>query len=515
MSKRARKERQSGTVRWDEDGAAHFCGGEGAPWVPMSMHLEHRQKLSKACHKLGREQETVIFFAGGKGRPMYDSDVEWDLFRQESNFQYLFGVKEPDCLGFVRVSDGKSVLLIPRLDKAYEIVMGPVKPPAWFHRAYEVDEVDFIDNVKEVLRGLGAKRLLTFRGTNRDSGLELEVPTFEGIGDFEVNEDACKAFWDIANETRVVKTAGEIRVMQYVNDVSSLAHLQVMRMIKGSQRESLSETTFRYHASLRACHRVGYNCICPAGPRNAILHYGHPSEPNAEVVEADALSLHDMGCEYHCYTADVTTTFPVNGTFTEPQRVVYEAVWAATLAVEKHVKPGVCYKAMHRLAQLTLLKEMTTAGLFKGDVEAMMAVDLAGRFMPHGLGHSVGLDVHDVGGYAPGTFRQDDTKMKQNLRFGRELFENAVVTVEPGFYFIDYLLDALAASPEQMKFVNSARLEELKPVGGVRIEDDIVITATGCRVLTCLPRTVSDIEGFMAGQDWVVSQPNCREYVAK
>lgn len=227
------------------------------------------------------------------------------------------------------------------------------------------------------------------------------------------------------------------------------------------------------------------------------------------------MTLHDMGCEYHCYTADVTTTFPVSGTFTEPQRLVYEAVWAAVQAVQEVIKPGVSYKDMHRLAQRTLLIEMKDAGLFRGDIEEMMAVDLAGRFMPHGLGHAIGLDVHDVGGYAPGTFKTDDKEMKQNLRFGRELLEHVVLTVEPGFYFIDYLLEELEETPVQMKFVDKERLAELRDVGGVRIEYAVVITATGCRVLTCLPRTVAEIEAYMAGQEWSVFQANCREYVAK
>jgi Xaa-Pro dipeptidase len=94
---------------------------------------------------------------------MYDTDVEWD-FRQESNFQYLFGVKEPDCIGFLRISDGKSGLFIPQLAPVYETWMGPIKPPAWFHRAYEIDEVDFLENVKDVLKGLKAKKPFELQG---------------------------------------------------------------------------------------------------------------------------------------------------------------------------------------------------------------------------------------------------------------------------------------------------------------------------------------------------------------
>mmetsp|Transcript_68964 Transcript_68964/g.109428 ORF Transcript_68964/g.109428 Transcript_68964/m.109428 type:complete len:530 (-) Transcript_68964:146-1735(-) len=529
MSRRNRE--QSGNIRWDSDGAAYFCGGEGCPWVPMSMHRSHRDRLCASLREELKDRgvnscsHAFIFLAGGSEQSMYDTDVEWDMFRQESNFQYLFGVKESGCLGFIRIEDGWSVLLVPRLAPVYATWMGPIKPPAWFHRAYGVDEVAFVDEASEVLKRLydseaksssvASQQLLIYKGTNRDSGLTLPAPSFEGLNSDMINDDLSKVLYEQLGECRNIKSPEELKILQYVNDISSIAHIEVMRAIRGGQRERLSETTFRYHASLRGCHRVGYTCICPTGTRNQVLHYGHPGEPNAELVESEALTLHDMGCEYHCYTADVTITFPVGGKFTADQKLVYEAVWAATEAVERSIKPGVCYKDMHRLAQRTLLTEMKAAGLFVGEVDDMMAIDLAGRFMPHGLGHCLGLDVHDVAGYAPGKNKSDDPSMRQNLRCGRDLIENMVITVEPGFYFNDYLLAEMETKPEEMKFVNKERLDELRPVGGVRIEDDVVITATGCRVLTCVPRAVEDIEAVMAGHDWVISQANCREYVAK
>jgi len=506
----------NGTIRWDKTGEAYFCGGEGAPAVPMKMHREHRDRL---CERLRKRQDltdtpdAVIVLEGGNERSMYDTDVDWDLFRQESNFQYLFGVKEPGCLGFIRISDARTILLVPRFDKSYEAWMGPIKPPAWFQRAYAVNEVHFVDESKEVLQSLSPKTTYIIDGENRDSGLCLPPPQFDGKDAFEVSSNGSKALWEELGECRVVKSRDELKIMQYVNDVSSLAHISVMRGIRSGQREMFSEATFRYQSALRACNRVGYSCICPVGSRNAILHYGHPAEPNAELVEAGALTLHDMGCEYHCYTADVTVTFPVNGTFTAPQRTVYEAVWAAVLAVEQTIRPGVSYKGMHRLAQRTLVTHMIDAGLFCGEVGEIMEADVIGNFMPHGLGHSLGLDVHDVGGYAPGTFRKDDPSITQNLRCGRELIEGMVITVEPGFYFADYLMEELLTTPEKVRFVNTAKLEELRPVGGVRIEDDVVITATGCRVLTCVPRAVADIEAVMAGHEWVVSTANGREYL--
>jgi len=488
-----------GTVSWDRDGMPFFSMGAGTLRVPMAMHAAHRQKLCQVLRErteIGRD--AVIFLQGGKEASVYDTDTNWD-FKQESNFQYLFGVKEPDCFAALRVRDAHAVLFIPRMDKIYQAWCGPIKPPAWFQKAYSIDEVAHTDEIQQTLIELGAKELLFVRGSpNRDSGLQLEEPTFDGKDTFQLNSKGSSALWDELNEIRSVKDEEELKLLQWTNDVSSEAHIETMRAVKGGQREHLAEATFKYKAALHGCFRVGYSCICGSGRRNAILHYGHAAEPNSELVEPGSLRLLDMGAEYHGYTADVTCSWPVSGRFSGPQRVVYEAVWETVLVVERALKPGVSYKEMHRLAQRTLLERMSAAGLFVGQVEEMMAEGLLFHFMPHGLGHQLGLDVHDVGGYPPGVVRKDDPSIKENLRLGRELKENMVITVEPGFYFIDYLIEEALADPKKGCFINQEKLQQFwAEVGGVRIEDNVVITSNGCRVLTCVPRTVEEIEAVM------------------
>lgn len=503
-----------GTVSWEHHGAPFFSMGEGTLRVPMQMHQAHRQKLCQALRARGLEGDAVVLLQGGEELSVYDTDTNWD-FKQESNFQYLFGVKEPGCFAALRVRDAHGVLCIPRMEKMYEAWCGPVKPPAWFAKAYGV-EAAHVDELSEVLEKLGAKELLVLQGDpNRDSGLQLAEPSFQGKEKFKVSTQGSQILWDEINECRAVKDDDELKVLQWVNDVSSSAHVETMRRMRGGQREHLAEATFKYQAALRGCFRVGYNCICGSGRRNAILHYGHAAEPNSEKVAPDSLRLLDMGAEYHGYSADVTCTFPVSGRFSVPQKVVYEAVWDAVQAVEHKLRPGVSYKDMHRLSQRVLLERMVAAGLFVGSVDEMMSAGLMFHFMPHGLGHQLGLDVHDVGGYAPGSFRKDDPSIKENLRCGRELKENMVITVEPGFYFIDYLIEEALASSKG-KFINKEKLYEFWPsVGGVRIEDDVVITAEGCRVLTCVPRTVAEIEAVMGGAEWQITSARCRSYTAE
>lgn len=508
----------NGTVSWERRGEPVFSMGEGTLRVPMSMHAGHRAKVCDALRSSCSDGD-VLFLQGGSALPLYTSDTDWG-FRQESNFQYLFGVKEQGVLGAIRVQDGRALLFIPELAQEYQKWLGPIKPPAWWQRAYGVDEVHLAAAVGDVLGALGAKRLLVPRGTELDSGIETPGLSFEGCQQLldlcpPAPEALCRQAWVALCEARARKSPGELEIMQYVNDVSCRAHVEVMRSVKAGEREFVAEATFKYQSMLRGCARVGYGCICPAGPRAAILHYGHENEPNAELAQGTDMRLHDMGAEYHCYCADVTVSFPMNGRFTEGQRAVYEAVWAATLAVERAVRPGVDYKDMHRLAQRVLLEEMKGAGLFVGEVDDMVRAGLMSYFFPHGLGHQLGLQVHDVAGYPPGGSRADDPSIVENLRCGRVLEENMVITVEPGFYFVDYLVEELLSIPELAALVNAERLSELwAEVGGVRIEDDVVVTAGGCRVLTCVPRTVAEIEAVMAGQEWTVTQSACRVYGA-
>jgi len=204
----------------------------------------------------------------------------------------------------------------------------------------------------------------------------------------------------------------------------------------------------------------------------------------------------------------------VDGRFSKEQKFVYEAVWEATLAVERTLRPGVDYRNMHLLAERTLLEKMVGAGLFTGSVDDMMEVHMMSTFMPHGLGHSLGLDVHDVGGYLPGEARGDDPRIEQNLRLGRPLREGMVLTVEPGFYFVDYLIQQALADPRKAAFINTDGLDALRSVGGVRIEDDVLVTHDGCRVLTRVPRTVAEVESVMSGEPWLAAEQPFREYVA-
>ena len=247
---------------------------------------------------------------------------------------------------------------------------------------------------------------------------------------------------------------------------------------------------------------MSYTCICACGPNPAILHYGHAGKPNDRQLLDGDMALLDMGCEYSCYASDITCSFPVDGKFTDDQCLVYEAVLAAQVAVIQAMRPGVSWTEMHRTAERAILKGLKSGGLLVGEVDDMLNADLGSIFMPHGLGHLIGLDTHDVGGYAEGTPPRSDRPGLNKLRTARILEAGMVLTVEPGCYFIDALLGMALLNPAQSKFIQKDRLSDFVGFGGVRLEDGVLVTSDGCENLTICPRAVSEVLDVMQGGAW-------------
>lgn len=193
--------------------------------------------------------------------------------------------------------------------------------------------------------------------------------------------------------------------------------------------------------------------------------------------------LTDQGHSLHHYCSDVTTSWPVNGKFTEKQKHIYEIVLRASRAVFEQLKPGSDWVEMHRLAERVTLSGLKDLGLVTGDVDVMMEKRLGFLFQPHGLGHLIGLDTHDVGGYLPATPERSKLPGLKNLRTARIIDEGVILTIEPGCYFRDFLLDG-DVPKEFFEFdlshLNREKIREYqKEIQGVRIEDVVLITADG------------------------------------
>ncbi|KAJ4913410.1 Metallopeptidase M24 family protein [Raphanus sativus] len=476
------------------------------PPVPMELHAVNRRKLCDSLRRhlssSDRPLDGLVLLQGGEEKTRYCTDHA-ELFRQESYFAYLFGVKEPDFYGAIDIGSGKSILFIPRLPEDYAVWLGEIKPLSHFKETYMVDMVYYVDEIIQVLseqfKGTGKPLLYLLHGLNTDSGNLSKPASFEGIEKFETD---LTTLHPILAECRVTKSSLELQLLQFANDISSEAHVEVMRRVTPGMKEYQMESMFLHHTYMYGgCRHCSYTCICATGDNSAVLHYGHAAAPNDRTFEDGDLALLDMGGEYHFYASDITCSFPVNGKFTSDQSLIYNAVLKAHNSVISAMKPGVNWVDMHKLAERIILESLKKGSILTGDVDEMMVERLGAVFMPHGLGHFMGIDTHDTGGYPMGVERPKEPGLK-SLRTARDLLEGMVITVEPGCYFIKALLIPAMENAKTSKFFNRETIERFKNIGGVRIESDLVVTANGCKNMTNVPRETWEIEAVMAGAPW-------------
>ena len=220
-----------------------------------------------------------------------------------------------------------------------------------------------------------------------------------------------------------------------------MAHVEVMRAVKTGMMEYQLESLFQHHTYTHGgCRHMSYTCICACGPSAAVLHYGHSGRPNSRLLLENDVALLDMGAEYHCYASDITCSYPVSGTFSKNQLAIYESVLSAQVSIISKLKPGVSWTNMHREAERIILRGLVKCGILTvGDgevdlvVEEMLDADLGSIFMPHGMGHLIGIDTHDVGGYAAGTPQRSNRPGVKNLRTARHMEEGMVLTGKSTF----------------------------------------------------------------------------------
>ncbi|XP_011869675.1 PREDICTED: xaa-Pro dipeptidase isoform X2 [Vollenhovia emeryi] len=481
------------------DSGPHFWRSGETLKVPMSLFCKNRERLAarireRCIPRANTPEGFFVVLQGGVDVPFNDTDVNF-VFRQESFFQWCFGVEEPDCYGAIDVANGLSYLFVPRLPAEYAIWEGKLYTLDDFRKRYGVNEVRYTDEIAAVLKEKRAQTLLLLHGENSDSGLKTRKTHFDGIEKFSTDSEI---LYPEICECRVIKSPEEIEVLRYVCKISSSAHEVIMRTMRPETLEYQAEAWFLHYIYAEGgCRHVSYTCICGSGHNSSILHYGHAGAPNSKVIKDGDMCLFDMGGNYCGYAADITCSFPANGKFTEDQKLIYNAVLKARDAVLAAAKPGVVWTDMHLLANRVMLTALKEGGLLVGDVEDMIKAGLNEVFQPHGLGHLLGLDVHDVGGYIRGMPDRPTAPGLRKLRTARKLLAGMVITVEPGCYFVDCLLDAALANSDQSKFLVREQLERFRGFGGVRIEDDVLITETGVENLTHVPRKVEEIEAVM------------------
>ncbi|CAI2733373.1 unnamed protein product [Schistosoma spindalis] len=476
--------------------------------IPMQLHVANRQRL---CNRIRDKISSLdtgkslthnlssvfVVLQGGTDTFLGDSDAA-NVFRQESFFHWTFGVLEPDCYGTIELATGHSTLFIPKIPEEATIYDGELASLEQFSKKYNVDETHYTDEIASYLSLWNATLLLTLCGVNTDSHRPTPEATFYGIEKFQVNRNILHH--EIVS-CRVIKTDMELDVIRYTNRISSAAHRHLMRSVKPGMYQYQAESIFRHYCYFHGGMRhMSYTCIAATGCDCAVLHYGHAGEPNEHQILDGEMCLFDMGGEYYCYSSDITCSFPVNGRFTDDQKLIYNAVLCASRAVLNEIKPGADWVQLHQLAEREILTHLREGGLLLGDINEMMKSRLGAIFMPHGLGHLLGCDVHDVGGYLNDTPSRSSQPGLKNLRTARLLQANMVMTVEPGCYFIERLLNQALSSDILSKFIDRGQIERFRKFGGVRIEDNIIVTETGHELLTDVPRTIEEIEAWMSSK---------------
>ena len=423
-------------------------------------------------------------------------------FRQDSTFLYFFGLNRPDTMALIDLDSGEETLYGD--DPTLEDVIWSGVQPTLSQQAERVGvahtrPLGALAEQMQRLRTLGRSLhyLPPYRAATRQ-----QLATLLGLPVSEVDARASVALSLAVVALREVKEPCEIAEIDRACDLSSRMHCTAMRLC----REGATERSIMGAIEAVALQQgAGVSFPSIVTQHGETLHnhgYDH-------VLESGRLLLVDAGAETVMnYCGDLTRTFPVNGRFSEAQRAIYDIVLAAHDRIFEQAAPGALYCDLHNSAARVIAEGLRDLGLMRGDMDEAVALGAQALFMPHGLGHQLGLDVHDMEnigeryvGYDAETLR-DSTPGLSALRMGKRVKPGFVITVEPGIYFIPALIDKWEREGLDHGFVCYDRLRAYLDFGGIRIEDDMLITNRGNRRMghDTPPLTVSSIERFMDGR---------------
>ncbi len=429
--------------------------------IPISRYQRRRAQFAKAIGS----GIAIIPTAPERAR---NRDTHFQ-YRFDSYFYYLTGFIEPETVAVI--SGGKSskmILFCREKDLTREIWDGFRYGPKAAQKAFAFDEAYPIAKLDEMMPKLIANQPVLHFPLGADSGWDARVVGWinqvkaqvrSGISAPTEIQDVCT----VLDDMRLFKDADEIKTMRSAAAIASDAHRRAMQTTQPGMMEFQVEAEILHEFRSSGSQAPAYTSIVAGGANACVLHYVE----NKDRLNAGDLLLIDAGCELNGYASDITRTFPVSGKFTAAQRDVYELVLAAQGKAIEAVKPGAAFEAYHDAALRVLVRGMIDFKLCKGSVDKVIETGDYRQFYMHRTGHWLGLDVHDAGDY------------KKNGK-SVKLAPGMVLTVEPGCYI-------RPAKNVPKAFWNI----------GIRIEDDVLVTKSGCDVLTNPPKTVRDIEAVM------------------
>ncbi len=433
----------------------------------MRKPAEKIEIFKERRRQLGTQIKGSALILAAHPEHLRNDDVHYP-YRQDSNLYYLTGFEEPQSILLFRPGHTpETVMFVRKKDLERETWDGFRYGPELTEKEFQIDKVYLIDEFTKIapqlLKEIDQLYYRMYKNSWSDSLVQETLEALRisqgrtGQGYMTVHDSQL-----LLGEMRLIKSEYELTNLREACEITAQGHIAAMKFTKPGVNERQVQGVIAQSFYMKGAAREGYNYIVAAGASSTTLHYNFNDQPckNGDVL------LIDAGAEYNYYTGDVTRTFPVNGKFTEEQALVYQAVLNVQAKIIEMIKPGLIFKTLQETTINMLIESMLTLGLLSGRKDDIMASQAYKRFYPHGVSHWLGMDVHDAGLYVK---KGESRPLETNMCF----------TVEPGLY--------IRADDETVP-------KKFRGIG-VRIEDNIRVTSSGCEVMTSsAPKEISDLE---------------------
>jgi len=453
-----------------------------------SVYINRRNKL---CNLVS---SGIILFPGNPEAAMNYAANTYH-YRQDSNFLYYFGLDHDGFAGVIDIDNNRDIIFGNDIDMDDIIWMGfqpTVREQAAKAGVENIEPLTKLEGFIQdaISKGRKVHIVKPYRGE-----VLIWLESLLGVHHSQVKNFYSEELIRGIVAMRSVKEDIEIREIERAVDVAYIMHTTGMKMAKQGVIEQEIAGAIE---GLALSHGGPVSFPVILSVDGQTLH----NHNHGNILKEGRMMVIDAGCESALhYASDITRTVPVGGKFNQRQKEIYEVVLKANTDTIKAVRPGIYYKEIHMLAARTIASGLKDLGLMKGNVDEAVAAGAHALFFPHGLGHMLGLDVHDMEGLGENFVGYDNTVSRSNqfglafLRMARKLEPGFVITDEPGIYFIPALIDQWRKEGRFNEFINYDKAETYKDFGGIRIEDDVLVTADGYRVLgKPIPKTVVEIE---------------------
>ncbi len=422
-------------------------------------------------------------------------------FRQDSHFLYFFGLNNPGFAGVIDFDNDKDYIFGNDFNIEDVIWMGEQPKVVDLAAKAGVEHTaPYTDLAAYLNQAIADGKHIHFLPPYRGETI-IELSALLDLPNAKVKGNASEALIKGVVKLKEIKSEEEIKEIEKAVDIAYEMHTTSMKMaMPGTVEQEIAGTI--EGISLALGGPVSFPIILSQDGQTLHNHY------HGNTLEVGRMMVTDGGAEtQEGYCSDITRTVPVGGKFNDRQAAIYQIVLDANVAAIEAIKPGVKYRDIHFLAARVIVDGLKEVGLMKGDTEAAVDAGAHTLFMPHGLGHMMGMDVHDMEGLGENYVGYDEETKRATefgnayLRLGKELKTGFVLTVEPGIYFIPDLINNFRHENMYMDYINYDVVETYKDFGGIRIEDDVVVTNDGYRVLgKPIPKTIEEIEATMAGE---------------